>query len=71
VEGQTLSYHSFESIQIGMPVIISVISPATGRSRVVFMNITAASKAAGLPFKTVRCYAEIGLVEAPSRSEAE
>ena len=34
------------------------------------MNISAASKAAGLPVKTVRYYADIGLVEAPSRSEA-
>jgi len=30
------------------------------------MNISAASKAAGLPVKTVRYYADIGLVEAPS-----
>jgi len=29
------------------------------------MNISAASKAAGLPVKTVRYYADIGLVEAP------
>lgn len=34
------------------------------------MNISAASKAAGLPVKTVRYYADIGLVEAPSRSQA-
>ena len=34
------------------------------------MNISAASKAAGLPVNTVRYYADIGLVEAPSRSEA-
>lgn len=34
------------------------------------MNISAASKAAGLPIKTVRYYADIGLVQAPSRSEA-
>lgn len=34
------------------------------------MNISSASKAAGLPVKTVRYYADIGLVEAPSRSEA-
>ncbi len=34
------------------------------------MNISAASKAAGLPVKTVRYYADIGLVEAPSRSSA-
>ena len=33
------------------------------------MNISAASKASGLPVKTVRYYADIGLVEAPSRSE--
>ena len=32
------------------------------------MNISAASKAAGLPVKTVRYYADIGLVSAPSRS---
>ena len=31
------------------------------------MNIGAASKAAGLPVKTVRYYAEIGLVDAESR----
>jgi DNA-binding transcriptional MerR regulator len=34
------------------------------------MNISAASKAAGLPVKTVRYYADIGLVDAPSRSDA-
>ena len=34
------------------------------------MNISAASKASGLPVKTVRYYADISLVEAPSRSEA-
>ena len=34
------------------------------------MNISAASKAAGLPIKTVRYYADIGLVDAPSRSDA-
>ena len=34
------------------------------------MNISAASKASGLTVKTVRYYADIGLVEAPSRSEA-
>ncbi|SLN76858.1 Cu(I)-responsive transcriptional regulator [Roseisalinus antarcticus] len=34
------------------------------------MNISAASKAAGLPVKTVRYYADIGLVEATSRTEA-
>lgn len=34
------------------------------------MNISAASKAAGLPVKTVRYYADIGLVSAPSRSES-
>ena len=33
------------------------------------MNISAASNAAGLPVKTVRYYADIGLVSAPSRSE--
>ena len=33
------------------------------------MNISAASQAAGLPVKTVRYYADIGLVEAHSRSE--
>ena len=34
------------------------------------MNISAASKASGLSVKTVRYYADIGLVEASSRSEA-
>lgn len=34
------------------------------------MNISTASKAAGLPVKTVRYYADIGLVQAPSRSTA-
>ena len=34
------------------------------------MNISAASQAAGLPVKTVRYYADIGLVSAPSRSES-
>lgn len=34
------------------------------------MNISAASKAAGLPVKTVRYYADIGLMEAPARSDA-
>lgn len=34
------------------------------------MNISAASKAAGLPVKTVRYYGDIGLVQASSRSEA-
>lgn len=34
------------------------------------MNISAASKAAGLPVKTVRYYADIGLVQAPLRSNA-
>ncbi len=34
------------------------------------MNISTASKAAGLPVKTVRYYADIGLVSAPSRSVA-
>ncbi|MEE2944705.1 MAG: Cu(I)-responsive transcriptional regulator [Pseudomonadota bacterium] len=34
------------------------------------MNISSAAKAAGLPVKTVRYYGEIGLVNAPSRSEA-
>ncbi len=32
------------------------------------MNISVASKAAGLPTKTVRYYADIGLVPAPARS---
>lgn len=34
------------------------------------MNISSAAKTAGLPVKTVRYYADIGLVDAPSRSEA-
>lgn len=34
------------------------------------MNISSAAKVAGLPVKTVRYYADIGLVDAPSRSEA-
>lgn len=34
------------------------------------MNISAASKSAGLPVKTVRYYADIGLVKASARSEA-
>ncbi len=34
------------------------------------MNISAAAKAAGLPVKTVRYYADIGLVKASGRSEA-
>lgn len=34
------------------------------------MNISTAAKAAGLPVKTVRYYADIGLVQAPSRSNA-
>ncbi len=34
------------------------------------MDISGASKAAGLPVKTVRYYADIGLVKVPSRSEA-
>ncbi len=34
------------------------------------MNISAAAKAAGLPVKTVRYYADIDLVDAPARSEA-
>ena len=34
------------------------------------MNLSAAAQAAGLPVKTVRYYADIGLVEAPSRSDA-
>lgn len=34
------------------------------------MNISAAAKAAELPTKTVRYYADIGLVEASSRSDA-
>ena len=34
------------------------------------MNISAAAKTAGLPVKTVRYYADIGLVSAPERSKA-
>ena len=34
------------------------------------MNISGAALAAGLPTKTVRYYADIGLVTAPSRSES-
>jgi len=34
------------------------------------MNISAASKAASLPVKTVRYYADIGLVKAPARTQA-
>lgn len=34
------------------------------------MNISSAAKASGLPVKTVRYYADIGLVDAPSRSDA-
>lgn len=34
------------------------------------MNIAAAAKSAGLPVKTVRYYADIGLVDAPSRTAA-
>lgn len=34
------------------------------------MNISTASKAAGIPSKTVRYYADIGLVPAPFRSES-
>ena len=34
------------------------------------MNISAASEAAGLPVKTVRYYADIGLVSAPLRSQS-
>ena len=34
------------------------------------MNISNASRAASLPVKTVRYYADIGLVSAPSRTEA-
>jgi MerR family copper efflux transcriptional regulator len=34
------------------------------------MNISAAAKAAGLSVKTVRYYADIGLVKAPARSDA-
>jgi MerR family copper efflux transcriptional regulator len=33
------------------------------------MNIGTAAKAAGLPVKTVRYYADIGLVDAPGRTE--
>lgn len=36
----------------------------------IVMNISAAAKASGLPVKTVRYYADIGLVPAPARSEA-
>ncbi|MDE0112753.1 MAG: MerR family DNA-binding transcriptional regulator, partial [Albidovulum sp.] len=34
------------------------------------MHISTASKISGLPVKTVRYYADIGLVSAPCRSEA-
>ena len=34
------------------------------------MNISEAAKSSGLPVKTVRYYADIGLVEPPSRSDA-
>lgn len=34
------------------------------------MNISKAARAADLPVKTVRYYADIGLVEAPARTEA-
>lgn len=34
------------------------------------MNISAAAKLSGLPVKTARFYADIGLVDAPARSEA-
>ena len=34
------------------------------------MNISVAARAAALPSKTVRYYADIGLVSAPARSEA-
>lgn len=34
------------------------------------MNISVASRVAGLPVKTVRYYADIGLVSAPSRTES-
>ncbi len=34
------------------------------------MNISAAARAAGLPTKTVRYYADIGLVEPPARTDA-
>ena len=33
------------------------------------MNIGSAARAAGLPVKTVRYYADIGLVEAPDRTQ--
>ena len=36
----------------------------------IVMNISAAAKAAGLPVKTVRYYADIGLVPAAARTEA-
>lgn len=34
------------------------------------MNISSAAKAAGLPVKTVRYYADIDLVDAPARTES-
>lgn len=34
------------------------------------MNISNAAKSSGLPTKTVRYYADIGLVDAPARSDA-
>ncbi|MED5547819.1 MAG: Cu(I)-responsive transcriptional regulator [Pseudomonadota bacterium] len=34
------------------------------------MNIGSAARAAGLPVKTVRYYADIGLVDAPDRTES-
>lgn len=34
------------------------------------MNISAAAKASGLSVKTVRYYADVGLVKAPSRSDS-
>ena len=34
------------------------------------MNISGAAKAAGLPVKTVRYYGDIGLVDAPSRTDS-
>ena len=34
------------------------------------MNISTASRVAGLPVKTARYYADIGLVSAPFRSES-
>ncbi|MEO9576767.1 MAG: Cu(I)-responsive transcriptional regulator [Tateyamaria sp.] len=34
------------------------------------MNISGAAKASGLPVKTVRYYADIGLVQAPSRTQS-